>query len=379
MIPPPPRLDKEYRTPKLTGGDYRPMGASLTSSASKDAVLLRMLPPTIYTLLSAFARSRSATQDMCAYGFLERCIERFFTLTKFPSIDVMTWGEIALFFGRVSRGGKNVKGYGSINDVLMRCNIAPKLFQMAIPDHGQHRRVRLHAMIALVRMAEDPMLCTPILMSSGVTIALCLDIATNKRESESMRRQALLLLREIAGFPDGKYHEDLHQAGVIEPLQSMGRNFTAEVEERADGTVIKKVQTSAKDASSAMESMSVPTLGQISRDILEHLGHVMDEDEHKLQLGDTRMGPFGVVVKDKWIPLYLRDTKAGIEEAEAREKLGVKNIDLYNYDPLYASGLPEFLTNKVEGGKEWQQKVEKEKMHQKEEGTYACTEWGRYR
>ena len=248
----------------------------------------------------------------------------------------------------------------------MRCNIAPKLFQMAIPDHGQHRRVRLHAMIALVRMAEDPMLCTPILMSSGVTIALCLDIATNKRESESMRRQALLLLREIAGFPDGKYHEDLHQAGVIEPLQSMGRNFTAEVEERADGTVVKKVQTSAKDASSAMESMSVPTLGQISRDILEHLGHVMDEDEHKLQLGDTRMGPFGVVVKDKWIPLYLRDTKAGIEEAEAREKLGVKNIDLYNYDPLYASGLPEFLTNKVEGGKEWQQKVEKEKMHQKE-------------
>ena len=29
----------------------------------------------------------------------------------------------------------------------------------------------------------------------------------------------------------------------------------------------------------------------------------MDEDEHKLQLGDTRMGPFGVVVKDKWIPV----------------------------------------------------------------------------
>ena len=118
-------------------------------------------------------------------------------------------------------------------------------------------------MIALVRMAEDPMLCTPILMSSGVTIALCLDIATNKRESESMRRQALLLLREIAGFPDGKYHEKLHQAGVIEPLQSMGRNFTAEVEERADGTVIKRSERHL-NASSAMESMSVPTLGQIS-------------------------------------------------------------------------------------------------------------------
>ena len=73
----------------------------------------------------------------------------------------------------------------------------------------------------------------------------------------------------------------------------------------------------------------------------------------------------GVVVKDKWIPLYLRDTKAGIEEAEAREKLGVKNIDLYNYDPLYATGLPEFLTNKVEGGKEWQQKVEKRKCMRK--------------
>ena len=112
----------------------------------------------------------------------------------------MTWGEVALFFGRLSRGGKNVKGYGSINDVLMRCNIAPKLFQMAIPDHGQHRRVRLHGMIALVRMSEDPMLCTPILMSSGVTIQLCLDIATNERESDSMRRQALLLLRKLQDF-----------------------------------------------------------------------------------------------------------------------------------------------------------------------------------
>ena len=200
LIPPPPRLDKEYRTPKLTGGDYRPMGASLTSSASEDAVLLRMLPPTIYTLLSAFARSRSATQDMCAYGFLERCIERFFTLTKFPSIDVMTWGEIALFFGRVSGEGKNVKGYGSINDVLMRCNIAPKLFQMAIPDHGQYRRVRLHAMIALVRMAEDPMLCTPILMSSGVTIALCLDIATNKRKVNRCEGKPCCCFERLLGF-----------------------------------------------------------------------------------------------------------------------------------------------------------------------------------
>ena len=64
LIPPPPRLDKEYRTPKLIGGDYRPMGAAITSNASKDAVLLRMLPPTIYTLLSALARSKAATQDM---------------------------------------------------------------------------------------------------------------------------------------------------------------------------------------------------------------------------------------------------------------------------------------------------------------------------
>ena len=364
LIPPPPRLDKEYRTPKLIGGDYRPMGAAITSNASKDAVLLRMLPPTIYTLLSALARSKAATQDMCAYGFLERCIERFFTLTHHPDVDIMTWGEVALFFGRLSRGGKNVKGYGSINDVLMRCNIAPKLFQMAIPDHGQHRRVRLHGMIALVRMSEDPMLCTPILMSSGVTIQLCLDIATNERESDSMRRQALLLLREIAGFPDGKYHENLHEAGIIEPLQTMGRNFTAEVEERADGTTMKKVQTSAKDASSSMESMSVPTLGQISRDILEHLGHVIDEDEGKLQLDEIRMGPFGVAVEDEWIPLYLRDTKAGIEEANARKKLGVTNMDLYNYDPLYATGLPEFLTDKVKGGREFQKKVEEEKKRE---------------
>ena len=106
------------------------MGAAITSNASKDAVLLRMLPPTIYTLLSALARSKAATQDMCAYGFLERCIERFFTLTHHPDVDIMTWGEVALFFGRLSRGGKNVKGYGSINDVLMRCNIAPKLLPL---------------------------------------------------------------------------------------------------------------------------------------------------------------------------------------------------------------------------------------------------------
>jgi hypothetical protein len=137
----------------------------------------------------------------------------------------------------------------------------------------------------------------------------------------------------------------------------MGRNFTAEIEEREDGTTMKKVATSAKDASSSMESMSVPTLGQISRDILEHLGHVIDEDEQKLQLGNIRMGPFGVAVEDTWVPLYLRDTKAGIEEASARETLGIKNMDLFNYDPLYATGLPEFLTDKVDGGKELKKKI----------------------
>ena len=95
-------------------------------------------------LLAALGRSREATQDMCAYGFLERCIERFFTLTHHPEVDLKSWGEIALFIARLSRGGKNVKGYGSVNDVLMRCNVAPKLYQMAIPDHGQHYSVATH-------------------------------------------------------------------------------------------------------------------------------------------------------------------------------------------------------------------------------------------
>ena len=67
----------------------------------------------------------------------------------------------------------------------------------------------------------------------------------------------------------------------------------------------------------------------------------MDEDEHKLQLGDTRMGPFGVVVKDKWIPLYLRTPRPALKRLKL-EKLGVKNIDLYNYDPLYATDYQNF-------------------------------------
>jgi hypothetical protein len=357
LVPPPPRLDDSFKQPRLTGGDYRPLGASLQSRDSEDAVLLRMLPPTVFTLLAALGRSREATQDMCAYGFLERCIERFFTLTHHPGVDLKSWGEIALFFARLSRGGKNVKGYGSVNDVLMRCNVAPKLYQMAIPDHGQHRRVRLHAFIALVRMSEDPLLCTPLLMETSVTIGLALDVATNERESDSMRRQALLLLRNVASFPDEKYHPDLNDAGVIDPLQKMGRNFTAEVEERNDGKVVKKVETSAGSANSSVEQMSVPTLGQISRDVLELLGHVMENDETHHKGAHHRIGPFGRPVSEQWLPLYLRDNKAGIEEAEARTKMGIKNIDLYNYDPVHAKQLPLFMMEKVKGGTQFYEDI----------------------
>eukprot|EP00505_MAST-04D_sp_SCG-Rhode-Island_P002799 Stramenopile-MAST_4_protein_2799 len=350
LVPPPPRLNEEFKQPRLVGGDYRPLGASLVSSAHEESRLLRMLPPTIYTLLASLARSRNATEDMCAYGFLERAIERFFTLTSYHHVDLKSWGEIALFFARLSRGGKNVKGYGSVNEVLMKCNVAQKLYQMAIPDHIQHRRVRLHALIALVNMSQDPLLCTPLMMGTRVTVPLALDIATNSRESISNRRQALLILRNVAAFPDKKYHSDLIDAGVIEPLQAIGRNFTAEVEQRQDGTTVKKVHITSNDADSSVESMSIPTLGQIARDILERLGHAMDTGEtHKV--GDSlRVGPFGIEVDTRWIPLYLRDTKDGVEEADARRNLGIKNIDLYKYDPVSQKNVPHFLMNKVDGG-----------------------------
>ena len=56
------------------------------------------------------------------------------------------WGEIALFFSRLASGGKNVKGYGSCNEVLVRSGVIARLMSMMAPHNRQHRRIRLHAM-----------------------------------------------------------------------------------------------------------------------------------------------------------------------------------------------------------------------------------------
>jgi len=73
--------------------------------------MLLQLPASVVTLLGALARVRAATEDLCGCGFLERMIERFYTASRTnPLNDLKVWGECALFFGRIARGGKNVKG-----------------------------------------------------------------------------------------------------------------------------------------------------------------------------------------------------------------------------------------------------------------------------
>ena len=94
------------------------------------------------------------------------------------------WGEIALFFSRLASGGKNVKGYGSCNEVLVRSGVIARLMSMMAPHNRQHRRIRLHAMVALVAMMHDSIMTIPIVMRDNVALKMCLKVAVNMHDTK---------------------------------------------------------------------------------------------------------------------------------------------------------------------------------------------------
>ena len=210
VVPTIPRLGPEFRVPDITKPDYRPEGALMGSTVAADTAMLLQLPASVVTLLAALARVRKATEDLCGCGFLERMIERFYTASATnPENDLKVWGECALFFGRVARGGKNVKGYGSCNEVLVRSAVIPKLISMFSRQQKQHRRVRLHAMLAVSALMEDSLMSAPIVMSDNMALAICMIVAQDALEIEPIRRQALLIVRSISSFPNERYFAKL--------------------------------------------------------------------------------------------------------------------------------------------------------------------------
>ena len=194
VIPSAPRLPAEYRQPRFEGNDYRPEGAEIAGISSADTKTLRSMPAAMMTLLAALARSREAVNDQCAHGFLERAIERFFSTTSDPEQDMKMWGKLRSSF-RLASGGKNVKGYGSCNEVLVRSGVIARLMSMMAPHNRQHRRIRLHAMVALVAMMHDSIMTIPIVMRDNVALKMCLKVAVNMHDTEAIRRQALLIIR----------------------------------------------------------------------------------------------------------------------------------------------------------------------------------------
>ena len=66
----------------------------------------------------------------------------------------------------------------------------------------QHRRVRLHAMLAVSALMEDCLMSVPIVMTDNMPLNICMQVATDPLEIEPIRRQALLIIRSISSFPN---------------------------------------------------------------------------------------------------------------------------------------------------------------------------------
>ena len=318
----------EFRVPDITKPDYRPEGALMGSTVAADTAMLLQLPASVVTLLGALARVRLATEDLCGCGFLERMIERFYTASiTNPENDLKVWGECALFFGRVARGGKNVKGYGSCNEVLVRSAVIPKLISMFSRQQKQHRRVRLHAMLAVSALMEDSLMSAPIVMSDNMALAICMKVATDAVEIEPIRRQALLIIRSISSFPNERYFMRLRDMKVIPPLQTLGRSFAGEVGSANSGNKTngkkerKVIQTGSGEASSDPSSLSLPSLGQLARDILENMGAAIEEDE-KAEKKEPEVTPWGanIPVNQHWVPFKERNLTDFEREALFYEK-----------------------------------------------------------
>ena len=382
VVPTIPRLGPDFRTPDITKRDYRPKGELMQLSTAADSAMLLQLPASVITLLAALARVRVATEDLCGCGFLERMIARFFTASiGRPENDLKVWGEVALFFARIARGGKNVKGYGSCNEVLVRSSVLPKLVSMFSKQQKQHRRVRLHAMLATAALLEDSLMSAPILMQDDSAIAICLAVAMDGVEIEPIRRQALLIIRSLASFPNARYHPRVTDLNAIPQMQSLGRmsdngalgekagaffegndenlsdESSADDEENgkskeldAIGTQKKEekappkhkkvarkvVQTGAGSADASPEAMSLPSLGQLARDVLESMGAEIEEAEKHQGEADPEVTPWGKELSkekgEKWVPFKERDLTPFEREALYYERNVVKE------KPTYAVG-----------------------------------------
>lgn len=399
VVPTIPRLGPEFRTPDITRTDYRPKGDLMQSSTASDTAMLLQLPASVITLLAALARVRVATEDLCGCGFLERMIARFFTASRDrPENDLKCWGEVALFFGRIARGGKNVKGYGSCNEVLVRSSVIPKLVSMFSKQQKQHRRVRLHAMLATAALLEDCLMSAPILMHDNSALAICLAVAMDGVEIEPIRRQALLILRSLASFPNERYHKRLMNMEAIPRMQTLGRmsdngalgekagafhegdgeNLSDESsmdedapheedsnhnkqkkreKEKSEAPTQKKVarkvvQTGAGGADASPEAMSLPSLGQIARDVLENMGAAIDEEEKHQGDDDPEVTPWGKEIsKEKgehWVPFKERDLTPFEREALYYERNVVKEKPVYAVQEVVVFDLGRYYVLSVD-------------------------------
>ena len=335
VVPTIPRLGNEFRNTDITKKDYRPAGALMGSTVASDTAMLLQLPASVVTLLAALARVRIATEDLCGCGFLERMIERFYTASiTNPENDLKVWGECALFFGRIARGGKNVKGYGSCNEVLVRSAVIPKLISMFSRQQKQHRRVRLHAMLAVSALLEDCLMSAPIVMTDNMPLAICMMIANDPVEIEPIRRQALLIVRSISSFPNDRYDVRLTNMNIIPPLQTLGRSFAGEVgaskNKKNNKKERKTIETGSGAASSDPNSLNILSLGQIARDILENLGAAIEEDE-KAEKEEPEVTPWGKNVQEgsHWVPFKERNLTDFEREALFYEKEVIKPPPIY--------------------------------------------------
>ena len=197
----------------------------------------------------------------------------------------------------------------------------------------QHRRVRLHAMLAVSALMEDCLMSVPIVMTDNMPLNICMQVATDPLEIEPIRRQALLIIRSISSFPNERYFDRLREQKVIPPLQSLGRSFAGEVGSAAGGEKKKErkvIQTGSGEASSDPTSLSLPSLGQIARDVLENMGAAIEEDE-KAEKKEPEVTPWGGHIPDgqHWVPFKERNLTDFEREAIFYEKEVIKDGPLY--------------------------------------------------
>ena len=123
---------------------------------------------------------------------------------------------------------------------------------------------------------------------------------------------------------------------VIPPLQTLGRSFAGEVGAtnsggKSNGKKERKViQTGSGEASSDPSSLTLPSLGQIARDILENMGAAIEEDE-KAEKKEPEVTPWGsnIASTEHWVPFKERNLTDFEREALFYEKEVLKPPPLY--------------------------------------------------